>query len=78
MARIGVLKLDKEAKIPICGTNLSAGIDIFSLFPVEIKKNSRLLIRTGISLKFDHDYCVLLLPRSGLAYNFGLQIHIGG
>lgn len=77
MAQIGVLKLDSEARIPQSSTSLSAGLDVFSLTPIEIKKNNRLLIHTGISLLFDRDYCVLILPRSGLALNFGLQIHIG-
>ncbi len=42
--------------------------------PVIIKPNERKLLQLGIKSEFDKEYCVKILPRSGLAIKQGITV----
>lgn len=70
---IKIKKLNKEATIPTCATNGSAGYDLYSLNEkVTIESNESYLFDTGIAIEIPKGYVGLIFARSGLATKLGL------
>lgn len=70
---IKIKKLNKEATIPTCATNGSAGYDLYSLNEkVTINSNESYLFDTGIAIEIPKGYVGLIFARSGLASKLGL------
>lgn len=69
MQEIKVKKLKENAKLPIYGTEFSAGADLFACLdaPVTIAPGETKLISLGISLEIPVGYAGLVYARSGLA-----------
>lgn len=70
---INIKKINKEAVIPTCGTEYSAGMDLYSITEGEIKPGENLTIHTGICIEIPTGYYGGLYPRSGIASKRGLR-----
>ena len=69
MQEIKVKKLRENAKLPVYGTEFSAGADLFACLdePLTILPGETKLISLGISLEIPNGYAGLVFARSGLA-----------
>lgn len=69
MQEIKVKKLRENAKLPVYGTEFSAGADLFACLdePLTILPGETKLISLGISLEIPTGYAGLVFARSGLA-----------
>lgn len=73
LMEIKIKKLNKEATIPTCATEGSAGYDLYSLNEkVMINSNESYLFDTGIAIEIPNGYVGLIFARSGLASKLGL------
>lgn len=75
--KLKILKLDKKAKKPSYAHEGDAGLDLFALNRIEIKKGDFLAIPTGISMEIPKGYVGLIWDKSGLSINNGLKV-LGG
>ncbi|MCR5330506.1 MAG: deoxyuridine 5'-triphosphate nucleotidohydrolase [Lachnospiraceae bacterium] len=60
--------------IPSRATAGSAGYDFFSPFDIELAAGESILIPTGIRVKMDAGWVLLLFPRSGLGFKYRFQL----
>jgi len=72
-----VKKLKEDAVVPTRATPGSAGFDLSSLGSLKIPSKGRAVVSTGISIKLPHGTYGRVAPRSGLAYNFGIDVLAG-
>lgn len=77
-----VKKLDKNAKLPTRGTELSAGYDLYALNSGCIKPKSKALIGTGIAIRLPQISNTLkvygsIRSRSGLSIKHSLEVGAG-
>ena len=72
---IKVKKLDPRAIIPTCGSEYSAGYDLYACLeePVEIKPGETKLIGTGLCMELPVGYFGAIFARSGLALKQGIR-----
>lgn len=70
-----IQKLRDNAIIPIKGTKLAAGYDLYSTDTITIPPLSRVLINTGLSIKTPEGTYGRIAPRSGMSLN---GIDVGG
>lgn len=61
-------------KLPKRATQYSAGYDFYAPYDFELKPNQSLIIPTGIKVKMDNNYFLLIAPRSGLGTKFRMQL----
>lgn len=61
--------------LPIRATRGSAGYDIFTPIEISLKPGEEVLIPTGIRVKMSEDYCLFIVPRSGLGSRFRFQLN---
>ena len=66
-----------DAIIPTKGSPGSAGYDLYASNDTVIKKSNRGLVKTGIALQIPNDCYARVAPRSGLAYNNGIDVGAG-
>lgn len=71
---VKIQKLNKNAKIPVYGSEYAAGADLHACldFPVNIAPGRTKVIPTGIALELPVGYAGLIYARSGLATKQGL------
>lgn len=62
-------------KLPKRATIGSAGYDFFSPIDITLKENETIKIPTGIRVKIDDSYVLLMFPRSGLGFKYRLQLN---
>jgi len=74
---VKIKKLHADAKIPLRNNQTDAGADLYSLENTIILPQSRLLIKTGISLEIPDGYYGRIAPRSGLAVKNGIDVLAG-
>ena len=69
MQRINVKKLRPDARLPVYGTEFSAGADLCACLdaPVTLQPGETKLISIGISMEIPEGYAGLVFARSGLA-----------
>jgi dUTP pyrophosphatase len=72
-------KVYSDAQIPQKGTPNSAGFDLYAFVtdPVTIVPQSRITVETGISIAFPKGWYGRIAPRSGLAFNYGIDVLAG-
>lgn len=72
--KVKIKKLDPEAKIPVYGSEFSAGADLFALTggDVVLMPGETAVIPTGIALEIPEGWTGLIFARSGLATKSGL------
>lgn len=76
----GLLKGDPEEiygdlKLPVRATAGSAGYDFFLPEDIEVKPSETITIPTGIRVRMDEDYVLLLMPRSSLGFRYRMQLN---
>jgi dUTP pyrophosphatase len=73
--------LTSDAKVPIRQTKDSAGYDLYSSEPGEIKAGQRLMVNTGIAIKMPGitgmSIYGKILSRSGLSAKYGIEAGAG-
>lgn len=72
-----VKKLSPNAILPTRGSAFAAGLDLYSISSQLVPKNSRALVKTGLSLAIPPNHYGRIAPRSGLALNSGIDIGAG-
>lgn len=74
MERIRIKKLNKNAVIPVKGSEYSAGMDLYACIDNEImiKPHTTAKIGTGLAIEIPNGYFGGIVARSGLATKNGL------
>lgn len=74
MQEVNVKKLYPNARLPVYGTEFSAGADLCACLdaPVTLQPGETRLISIGISMELPEGYAGLVYARSGLASKRGL------
>lgn len=72
--KVKIQKLDKNAKIPVYGSEYAAGADLYACLGEEVKipAGETVVIPTGIALELPVGFAGLIYARSGLATKQGL------
>lgn len=74
VSREVLLEIYDNIKLPQRATKVSAGYDFYSPFDLELD-NEYITLPTGIRWVCDDpNYVLLLLPRSGLGFKYGVQL----
>lgn len=61
-------------KLPVRATRGSAGYDFFSPVRVELAPGESVKLATGIRVRIDEGWVLMLYPRSGLGFRYRLQL----
>lgn len=69
LCEYGSLKLPKRATVG------SAGYDFFAPFDFTLQPKETITIPTGIRVKIDNGYVLMIFPRSGLGFKYKLQLN---
>ena len=69
------LKVYEEIKLPSRATSKSAGYDIFMPVSYTLEPGKTVKIPTGIRVKMNDDYVLMVYPRSGLGFKYRLQLN---
>ena len=72
-----IKRLTTVAKVPTFAHPGDACFDIYAGQDVVIPSKGYAAVPTGIASEFPPEYEVVIRPRSGLAFNHGLQVHPG-
>lgn len=64
-----------QIKLPKRATAHSAGYDFYIPYDLELKAGEETLIPTGIRVKMNTDYVLMLYPRSSLGFKYRLQLN---
>ena len=70
-------KLDDRATLPSRGSELSAGLDLYSIEEILIAPRQRVLAKTGLAVAIPPGQYGRIAPRSGLAMKHGLDVLSG-
>ena len=72
--RVPVRRLRPEARVPARAYTGDAGYDLTAAERVVLAPGERAVLRTGIAMAVPVGYAGLVLPRSGLATQFGISL----
>lgn len=64
-----------DIRLPQRATKGSAGYDFYAPCDFEIKPGQQVLIPTGIRVRMEESYVLMLFPRSGLGFKYRLQLN---
>ncbi|MCR5715517.1 MAG: dUTP diphosphatase [Lachnospiraceae bacterium] len=67
--------LYKNIKLPKRATSGSAGYDIYALYGFTLQPGETRLMPTGIRCKMEEGWVLQIYPRSGLGFNYRLQLN---
>lgn len=67
--KVGVKKLNSEAKLPTYAHTGDAGADLYTLEDTIIKANETVIVKTGIALELPQNMEAQIRPRSGISAN---------
>lgn len=70
-------RLDARATLPTRGSELSAGLDLYSIEEMTIGPKQRHLAKTGLAVAIAPGFYGRIAPRSGLASKHGLDVLSG-
>ena len=68
-------KIYEDIKIPKRATKCSAGYDLFAPEPITLKPRETVTVATGLRVLMPDDWCLLILPRSGLGFKYKLRLN---
>ena len=76
MLKVKIVRLDKQATLPVYATARAAGMDISACLqaPVTLEPFSTALIPSGFAIELPEGYEAQLRPRSGLALRFMISL----
>jgi dUTP pyrophosphatase len=77
MTTLYVVRVFKDAKLPVRATPGSAGYDLFAANRMVIPARGRGLVPTGLVIKIPENYYGRIAPRSGLALKNGIDVGAG-
>jgi len=77
MQLLNFRKVSPEAILPTRATTASAGLDLYSIQPVCLAPQQRLLVPTGLAVAIPEGYYGRIAPRSGLATRQGIDVLAG-
>ena len=63
-----------EIKLPLRATAGSAGYDFFAPYDFELKSGGEIIIDTGIRARIENGWVLVILPRSGSGFKFGVRL----
>lgn len=63
-----------DIKLPTRATSGSAGYDFYAPYDFIIYPDESIIIPTGIRVKIDPDWVLLLMPKSGLGFKYNLHL----
>lgn len=69
-----IRKLYDSLKLPKRATKGSAGYDLYLPIDISIPPHSSLTIPTGVKCNINNDYVLLVLPRSGHGFKYGIRL----
>jgi len=72
-----VCRLDPVAKLPVRGTDGSAGWDLSAINNALVPAGGRALVDTGLAIRVPADCYGRVAPRSGLAVKYGIDVGAG-
>jgi len=75
--KLEVKKLKDDAKLPQRGSELAAGLDLFSNEDIVVKAKGKSLVDTGIAIKVPVGCYGRIAPRSGLAWKNFIDVGAG-
>ena len=61
-------------KIPKRATGGSSGYDFFSPYPFCLRSSGEVTIPTGIRVEMQPGWMLMIMPRSGLSFKYGLRL----
>jgi dUTP pyrophosphatase len=70
-------RVDERATLPTRGSELSAGLDLYSIEDITIGPKQRTLAKTGLAVAIPPGHYGRVAPRSGLAMKHGLDVLSG-
>ena len=70
-------RVDERATLPSRGSELSAGLDLYSIEDITIGPKQRTLAKTGLAVAIPPGHYGRIAPRSGLAMKHGLDVLSG-
>jgi len=70
-------RVDDRATLPSRGSELSAGLDLYSIEGITIESRKRTLAKTGLAVAIPPGHYGRIAPRSGLAMKLGLDVLSG-
>ena len=70
-----IQRIYKEITLPKRATTGSAGYDFFAPINVQIEPGQECLIPTGIRVKMQENYVLMIFPRSSLGFKYRLQLN---
>lgn len=71
---LAAARLYENVRIPVRATKGSAGYDIISPFDIVLEPGQGIKIPTGIRVKMQPGWMLIVLPKSGLGSRFRLQL----
>jgi dUTP pyrophosphatase len=71
---IDIKKLTDTAILPAKATKLSAGYDIYSDEDAVVYRDRVTAVKTGWAIKVPYGYKLEFVPRSGLAFKYGITL----
>ena len=74
---IHIKLLSDFARVPTQATPFSAGYDLYAAEAITVPRLGRKLIKTNISMAIPMNHYGRIAPRSGLAFNFGIDVLAG-
>ena len=75
--KLKIKKLTSTATLPQYAHAGDAGMDLFALESIVIKKGERVQVKTGIAMEIPEECAGLVWDKSGLSHKFGLKT-LGG
>jgi dUTP pyrophosphatase len=64
-----------SVQLPLRATSGSAGYDFYAPFDITISPGAQVLVPTGIRVRMDEEYVLMLFPRSSLGFRYRLQLN---
>lgn len=61
-------------KLPKRATSGSAGYDIYSVCDFTLHPGEEIKLPTGINIEMDNNYFLMIVPRSGLGFKYGVRL----
>ena len=77
IAMLEFKRVDERATLPSRGSELSAGLDLYSIEDITIGPKQRTLAKTGLAVAIPPGHYGRIAPRSGLAMKHGLDVLSG-
>lgn len=72
--KLKIQKLSSKAIIPNYANPGDAGLDLYSIDEIELRKGERALVHTGIKIELPKNTEAQIRPRSGLALKNGITL----